>query len=472
MRGLGSGVPGSRRGVAAVGALVALTMGMITTPAARATPAQRPDVAAKVPRIEQFARTAFPRTAELWPGVDFSSAVFVVRAGERLVRIGATSSEEIDPKRYADRTGFFTYLTSGPDRGIYLNLNVLDADALPAHPMSGDALEDEAILTPFHEAFHALVQPDWKLPGQGRATRYPFLIGPRLARDATMRRLIEAEIAPTPTARDQALARAAYWYERWKRRYPDEYREIKGNDIKEGTATYFQIAGLALWKSGNARPETIRPLIAPWLPTRTGLPSAEEESYGLGATAGLLLDQRGPADWKTRLADGASPLDLLLDPIQPAADRIDPETRRKLTRTMKERNQAAKATLDRALPHLRNPRYVRVGLSAEATGSVDPGFFVTTRGNVSWYAAFTGVLRAGGRAIGLDAFPVITAASEECDFKATRSRPVVATLVLPARRVRLRDGRLTVRGVKGVELRGAKARSGGRVDRQRVYCIR
>ncbi|MEW5734323.1 MAG: hypothetical protein AB1921_05690 [Thermodesulfobacteriota bacterium] len=273
-----------------------------------------------------------------------------------------------------------------------------------------------------HEAFHTWGQDDtWAIRhvsedlASRRGAAYPIHVKPRF-----YRRKIIKELFTALTVRDPyALNHAAFWQDRLKdcEECGDEECRDEGKwtyymDILEGTAKYVELTGLA---SGFADPAggpaekdsyLLDYLVGyyneqwAWEPYRKLDPLAftiikDMESYALGPLAGILMDQRGPADWKRRVQDGERPLDVLLEGVSPFAAADDPDLMAQMKEKIDESNKALEPELAAFLDEGRWQDFFWIRCPAQLLGGyLSPAGFVNAAGRDGGVRSFFLFLQA------------------------------------------------------------------------------
>ncbi|NWD51797.1 hypothetical protein [Pseudomonas gingeri] len=192
-----------------------------------------------------------------------------------------------------------------------------------------------------HEAFHFYVEHDWvHIPGAERSILYPALAEPRVYRNLIIRHLLAAA-----QGQPDGLARASYWHRRWLREHADEARRIGNTDRSEGSARYVESVGrlLAQGLRPGAAEWSVRMLDTLTRQGREDYLSADQESYVLGDLAGYLLERQG-VDWLSRVAQGETPVAILLESLPPLATPADEALGQRLGEAVAKANrQAAQA---------------------------------------------------------------------------------------------------------------------------------
>lgn len=174
-----------------------------------------------------------------------------------------------------------------------------------------DALQEVLI----HEGFHHLDQKGWEgVELNQRGIVYPAPWQPRYYRSEIIGALYDAILEKEA----DALKKAAYWYQRWLKEYPNEVERKRPMDIIEGSAEYVGRWGSLLSDLGCSATELqlksvnqARAFKEQWVITQP-----QVDSYKIGWLAGSLLRQQEKSDWEKRIASGKTFLEVLLDPIE------------------------------------------------------------------------------------------------------------------------------------------------------------
>lgn len=177
-----------------------------------------------------------------------------------------------------------------------------------------------------HEAFHSL-QGSWKLDGK----KYANLMDPdymgKLEKSNENReaREIRSNILDNlrqailfPEKEQQYLQSAKYWNEKYLSEHKEDADFVKGSDIFEGSARYFDAAMSVRSSVGmNASKETIfktyQKLVKLDFPKEENL-KGPEEAYELGGFSGILLEKKNKnLNWQSRVEEGETLVDILLE---------------------------------------------------------------------------------------------------------------------------------------------------------------
>lgn len=176
-----------------------------------------------------------------------------------------------------------------------------------------------------HESFHRLAQKNWVIKDGGRGTLLPVRWEPRY-----FRAMLENNLRDFLKSGDvQSLRHAAYWYRQWTQKAPSEVQST--TDGYEGTAHYVEILSMGLAEFGcqitedSLKEKVLQEVAASWslLQVKGGM-SLDAEGYALGGLAGWILrwKKRVP-DWQKRVAQGETPLDVLLGSVTPLFEDTD-----------------------------------------------------------------------------------------------------------------------------------------------------
>lgn len=327
--------------------------------AVSAAPAASADITteAYVHRLSQATRTAWPVLAGLHPGIRaFAEIQLLVSDGRRAWVMDAQGGREVEMSAVSALGVTYEYQryrkVSWQGRpAIFVGLG----EALPSrerqrlkHPQAVPELF--ALAT--HEAFHFHVEDGWRhLPGSERSIAYPANAEPRLYRNLLIRQLLAAA-----RGQSEGLARASHWYRRWLDEHADEASRLRQVDRSEGSARRVEtMAGLLA--------QGVRPGSAQWLQrmlealARHGEEdylAADLESYVLGDLAGYLLERQG-VDWLSRVAEGETPLAILLEPVTPLAAPVEEATEQRIRKAVTAANHQAAQALQPFLRRFNDP---------------------------------------------------------------------------------------------------------------------
>ncbi|MFJ2741139.1 hypothetical protein ACIO3O_15900 [Streptomyces sp. NPDC087440] len=347
-------------------------------PAAVASPVAVP-LAESVVQVQRAVAKVWPRTGEIWPGVDFRPHVALILDGRDtgwLVSVdrGATP-EKVDAARIAaakapvpDKDGYAFGTWEGR------HLVSVQARALPDFRTGRpeyDRLTDAELLfgVATHELFHDAVQEGgpsgktWKWPeAEGAADRaadsYPVDPDARLRRTLTLNSLVDAY--RDPARRAEKLAAAAYWQHQWEKGAPDEARDFRRLDVSEGTARYFENTAESMAAADPAA--FLRDKV--YVPEAFYRP-ADRQSYVIGSAAGTLNTD---PQWKRAVQSGTgdTPLSYLLKGVRPAPQTEPADVARAVRTGVHARNAELKPDLQPAVDGYRDTTGPLLLLPADA----------------------------------------------------------------------------------------------------------
>lgn len=128
----------------------------------------------------------------------------------------------------------------------------------------------------------------------------------------------------TPSKQKHYLRLAKYWSNCYYNEYKDEADILRGVDIDEGSARYFEIAITCRTLFGfNSSKEKMEnayvKLIQSFFTTEKVRDDSVREAYDIGGLAGILLELKDYPNWQDRVAQGQRLEDILLENIEPSA---------------------------------------------------------------------------------------------------------------------------------------------------------
>jgi hypothetical protein len=317
-------------------------------------------------RIAEEVGSTWRRMDAIWPGTDFAGLVALVvdRSATLVIRsdgsLSARPPDDFDQR--SQLTGRFLNFGFTRYRGAHAPWLELPAGppgrggALAAYRAFPRATLGFALLT--HEAFHYYVQSGWRDLGRPvpAVERYPQDIEARQRRVemwlALRRALLE------PERQDRLLAAAAWWYQEWKGRCPDEVARVIDVEVREATAHFVDEAATTRAALGpEAPPATVdrgyRRLV------ELDLDVAEiydgtvtSEAHHAGALACMLLDRIGHPMWQWDAEDGVPPLESLLGPRIGMPRRPGAEAEAILDRAVRTRQHRIRRPMEQLLRRL------------------------------------------------------------------------------------------------------------------------
>lgn len=337
------------------GQAVLLSMAMILpAPVAQSEP-MRPFLQ----ELQRSVAKVWPRTGEIWPGVDFSQHVLLISTGDRtwaVDRAGVTEAP-LDQVKHPEAGGFRFQQLDGRNAVV---LSARGDEPAEVAPMMFELAS--------HESFHEYVQQSWpslqQLQGTGgRGERYPLRAEPRVFRTQLANELIAAWAEPTNRAGH--LSYADHWQVQWAQRYADEEVQLRATDISEGTAEYFGLRCAAM------AADTV-PLLKP-----LNDKNKQYESYAIGAAALLVADQTGQSIKEMLSQEARTPAAALLAEVEPAEQAVPEDLRRRIETQTEAENEALGAEIEPIIQAYREKRPLLAVPSSALAGSFSPGGFFT-----------------------------------------------------------------------------------------------
>lgn len=183
----------------------------------------------------------------------------------------------------------------------------------------------ETASTIMHENFHNLIQADkWKVHTDDISSIYPVQSKARAYRYDILNCLYDALIHPQH--KSKALGQAKYFYEAWKKEFPDDCQSAIPYDIIEGSARFFEkkVELLATTpKSKIYSPQAINSFITSHSKDLNFDLGTHTEGYMMGFLSGMLLDQSSLKEqWRTQLPQGVTPEAILLKDVTPVRAKL------------------------------------------------------------------------------------------------------------------------------------------------------
>lgn len=301
----------------------------------------------------------------IWPGTDFSglvplvvnrSDVYVLRTDGDLYRCAVS---EFDQSSLL--TGRFLNVGFANHHGAHAPWIEIPAQAVTRFGLLGEyrafprATAGFARLT--HEAFRHYVQSGWKSLGRPPVLdRYPLDLEARRRRVEMWLALRRAVLEPAE--QDRHLAAAAFWYQEWKSRSPDDVSQIIDAEVREATANFVDEAATTLAALvPDAPPATLdrawRRLVELDFPIEDVYDgSARSESSHAGSLACMLLHRLGHPMWQWDAEDGVPPLESLLGVRTGVPRRAGAEAESVLDRTVRPRQLRIRRPMEQLLKRL------------------------------------------------------------------------------------------------------------------------
>lgn len=203
------------------------------------------------------------------------------------------------------------------------------------------------------EAFGLVGHDGWNTSGSEffQGDLYPEEWPPRQLRRQLLQSLFKAF-----TDRDRtALAGSVYWHRKYRGDFPQDYSAMHFLDRMAGTAEYVAVLSTELGLRGCGRSfeqlqADLRERIRSQWPAKWGNLSwkgsaKDAEPYAIGSLAGLLLDQERVPDWRRRVAEGETPMEVLSDAVEASPVPDDDRTFEQVRAYYDEQNRQMKALL-------------------------------------------------------------------------------------------------------------------------------
>jgi hypothetical protein len=354
------GLPGIGVGLACA-VLAGAGCGISNSAASEATSLE--DLAVEV---QEHVATVWPRTGQLWPGVDFSDHVLLLSDGKATWAIDKDGHRPISMADLADKDvtipkAGFDMLSWEGRNAVIIPAPSVEQNRQRRRDPTGLSSADPAMYVfelATHEQFHTYFQlEDSKQPwaslekmeeqddGGGRFDQYPLQAKPRLYRAMVYNSLLAAY--QNPGKRDEHLSAAAYWQDTWARNYPDEAKSQAPTELLEGTAKYFEKAAVAMaaaedpqnaYERHDYLAHTLKPMAVPF---------KAFEPYAIGVGALLNADQGELVDLQNRLADQpVTPLSQVLQGVKPTKQATPEDIEKSITDATAEKNETLSRQID------------------------------------------------------------------------------------------------------------------------------
>lgn len=363
-----------------------------TTAAARAS-ASAIDLPKVADRVQKYVAQVWPRTGQIWPGMNYSDHVLLLTDGKQTWVIDKASRQQVQLESLNKNK------TAVPPPGGFSMTKWKGKNAVIVRvptPESVENLKDENGLTSpdlpafdfelaTHEQFHNYVQlgdQSWaslaKMPeANGRDEVYPLESGPRLQRAMVYNSLLAAY--QHPDDRQEHLAAAAYWQKQWSTKYPEEEKNQAKIDLLEGTTQYVEtMAGAMAQVKDPQNKEQIRDFL-----TRTLKPmkaaSKGGEPYAIGAAALLNADDMGREQVKQALTtEAVTPISLVLQGIAATPQAAPRDFEKGIDESVDDQNRMLATTIEPFVKAMQDKKSWVLLLPEEAVqGSVGANSYTT-----------------------------------------------------------------------------------------------
>ncbi len=307
--------------------------------------------------VQKRVEAHWPHMSEVWPDHDYEKHNLILfhvdENGEPKVawNINTKGVNQVDLNKLDIEVPFpgsYSQITYENKKSIAMSI---DDEMIKNLDKSSDELYKKAT----HELVHFYYQDEHM--ESSRVANYPLDKTPRLYRKMIMDNLVKAY--KNTDESNKYLSQAKYWYDKWTTEYSDEYNDIKGTDIDEGTARYVENIGSFI-KPGLSKEEFKKNAIK-LINMDEDFVTADAESYDLGYVTALMLDQKNP-NWKDDFYKSKKSLEeLLFKDVEPLKQEVDPDIEKKVTESIESFNSEVsgyvsnitKAIDDKSVPYLK-----------------------------------------------------------------------------------------------------------------------
>lgn len=280
----------------------------------------------------------------IWPGYDLKSLdiVLVDNSSEDLITVSFNNNKiSTTPASrlpiYIKQTSFAYFNIDGQEM-----MSINGEDYTQGIDIPEETVEELTFKLAIHESFHHTTQKQWNKSKRGsRGTFVPITWEPRYYRAMIFKNLVEAY--QSEESKEQSLQRAKYWYEKWNNEYPEEVKAT--TDGYEGTAKYSDIMARALSESScTARePEIKTKIKTSYIDELERMINGyrfalDSEGYPVGSVAALLLrENKKQTGWEASVAEGETPLSILMKDVQASYEDIDGNFKLRFLDTQREK---------------------------------------------------------------------------------------------------------------------------------------
>ncbi|WP_367038349.1 hypothetical protein [Streptomyces sp. Je 1-332] len=334
------------------------------TSTARQHPAAAP-LEQTAEQVQQAIATVWPRLGEIWPGADFSDHNLLLTDGRSVWeadRDHATRVEEdkvrAEKIKLPQRGGFDVITWQGKHSLIVRVAQGKELGQLRQDPLglTSPSAAMHAFELATHEQFHPYVQnkdgKTWKslakLEAAGSGDReelYPLRAAPRIERAMIYNTLLDA--AKDPGRARELLTKTAWWRQKYQSDHREEADSPKQVDLLEGTTKYVEQTALSMALAGDrsGAGDLRKATLSRLKPMKTAFKGVEP--YAIGTAALLAADAQGK-NLKTRLTqDPTTPLDALLEGVEPAPpQKVPDDVRQGVTAAVDKTNKQLAQSID------------------------------------------------------------------------------------------------------------------------------
>jgi len=415
-------------------------------------------------RLADEVRRTWRRMDTIWPATDFAGLVLLAIDGEGMRVIRTDGSVEhaglsdFDQRALVNgRFGNFGFTHHRGAHAPWIEIPELAFRDRPqdqeyrSFPRSTYAF---ALIT--HESFHHYRQDGWRDLGAvaSRIERYPIDVEARRRRLETWTALRGALLEPDCQA--EYLGSAAWWYQEWKLRSPDEVALVLDSDVREATAQYVDEAAtvraaLGSGATADAVDRGYRRMVAKDLvPSEIYTGSVDSEAYHAGSIACMLLERFAHPTWQRDAEDGVPPLESLLGTRLGRPQRSSDLVEGLIETRVAPRQRRIQAPMQELMAELRTPgaRFVVFeGLPATDGSFHSEGVFrVEGFDDVVFMPSLSGRYPLVDGRVTLDGAPVLTGVSgDTCGLsEVAMALPVPEDAALSGGRLVFRSSRVVV----------------------------
>lgn len=303
---------------------------------------------------------------KIWPGYDLKSTniVFLDSSDSSMTAVSFAENKifSIPRSNLPSHESWFGYFKIENQNWMFINTELLQQKS---HFVNEEQLFEKAFKLAIHESFHNTTQKRWNRLSRGsRGTFLPIKYQPRLYRNLLFQSLVEA--AENPNDVNPYLAQAKYWFDKWISEAPEEKKST--TDGYEGTARYADLMGYGFSVLGctDSSSQDVFSSALGFLkgPKGHGAVNGDYfefdlEGYPIGAIASLLLDRlQLNNNWQAQVADGATPLELLMQNVTEATpSEIPADLIEKFNATQTQEQQTVDDYLNPTYRALELPHY-------------------------------------------------------------------------------------------------------------------
>ncbi|BAK81534.1 hypothetical protein [Candidatus Arthromitus sp. SFB-rat-Yit] len=326
-----------------------------------------------ISEIQKSMAKNWPNMNKIWPDLDYSNhtVIYAILGTEntnpikpvKVWLLTPTEKRELSPEEYAE----IKFTSEGGFNGIKFQ----GKDAIVTSRLSDAPIEengfDSTVIDEYqfltHELFHLYHQKNIALPdnsNNSRSQKYPIDFEPRLYRNMIHYNLGNAVITNDDNTAKEFIQKAAYWFNKWKNEYPDEFSAIASTDIFEGVAEYIgRLSNLA--GQDTITREDLSKLIS----IESTFSTLGLDSYDLGFVT-LSAIERFKPDFKEDFSKSKkSPIEYLLENVTPIEDTPNEQLSNKLKQNINEINDTLNKSLEYIISSIDNKNIPYLRMKSE-----------------------------------------------------------------------------------------------------------